>query len=117
VSSRITERYKHNSGDVDHLAVDLKDSSGGLHLSFKSMRGSSEHLKDNKGPNETISVRSERRKGEGWTNHKGSSELEDEVLSLKNGGDVHRNLWEKSDECEDQPAVHRSSTSSNPDAL
>jgi hypothetical protein len=57
VSSRITERHKHNSGDVDHLAVDLKDSSGGLHLSLKSMRRSSEHLKDDEGTNETISSR------------------------------------------------------------
>lgn len=38
----VSERHEHDSRDVDDLTIDLENSRGGLHLSFETVRGSTE---------------------------------------------------------------------------
>jgi hypothetical protein len=42
VGRSVSERDQHDTGDVDDLAVDLEDTSGGLHLRFETVRRSAE---------------------------------------------------------------------------
>lgn len=67
VSRVVTEADQHDSRDVDHLAVEFQHSSRGLHLRLQSMRRRTKH-------------------------HQTSGQFEEEILTSKDGGDVHGDL-------------------------
>lgn len=46
VSSSISERHEHDTGDVDDLTINLEDTSSSLHLRFESMRGSTKPTRE-----------------------------------------------------------------------